>query len=197
MGEDSEPDNVSDTTRAVNGPPRSWKLFVVPIVVVALLVGGGLLLRDRIGSPADVVGSSASGSTAPNFAAATVNGPRFSLVQERGHPVVLFFMAAWCTSCLLESNALGRIQQTYGDRVRVALVDIGKRDSGAALRSFVEKSQGPSRYWILDADGRVASAYGVQSLDTTYVIDKRGRVAYTVKLPVGYADLKRALSRVL
>jgi peroxiredoxin len=176
----------------------TWKLFVIPIVVVALLVGAVLTIQQRFGaSPSSALGGSGKGTTAETFTAPTLNGSRFSLAAQRGHPVVLFFMAASCTSCLLESNALGHIQHKYGNNVRIALIDIGKGDSSTALRAFVQRSAGPSRFWILDSDGKLASTYGVQTLDTTYVVDKGGRIAYSTKLPVGFGELDQAIRQVV
>ena len=177
--------------------PSTWKLFVIPIVVVALLVGAVLMIQQRLGaSPSSVLGGPGKGTTAASFTAPSVNGPTFSLAAQRGHPVVLFFMAASCTSCLLESNALGRIERKYGDNVRIVLIDIGKGDSSTALRAFVQRSAGPSRFWILDSDGKLASTYGVQTLDTTYVVDKGGRIVYSNRLPVGFGELDRAVRQV-
>jgi peroxiredoxin len=178
--------------------PPTWKLFVIPLVVVALLIGAILTIQQRFGaSPSSVLGGPGKGTTAATFTAPSLNGPRFSLAAQRGHPVVLFFMAASCTSCLLESNALGRIQHKYGSNVRIALIDIGKGDSSTALRAFVQRSAGPSRFWILDSDGTLASTYGVQTLDTTYVVDKGGRIVYSNRLPVGFGELDRAVRQVV
>jgi peroxiredoxin len=175
----------------------TWKLFVVPIVVVALVVGAILAIQDRFGtSPSSLLGGSANGTTAAAFTAPSLNGPHFSLATQRGHPVVLFFMAASCTSCLLESHALGQLQREYGNNIRIALIDIGKGDSATALRAFVQRSAGPSRFWILDADGKLATAYGVQTLDTTYVVDKGGRIVYSTRFPVGFGELDRAVRQV-
>jgi peroxiredoxin len=185
------------TTSAPQSTQHDWKLFVIPLLIVSLLLGTGLAVRHTFFSSSSFTAVNlASTTVAPNIALQSVNGPRFSLAAQRGHPTVVFFMAAWCTSCLLESNALGRIQQRYGNGVRIALVDIGRGDSPQALQSFVQRSQGPSRYWLLDADGTIASAYGVQSLDTTYVIDKRGHVAYSNSFPLGYAELNRVVNQV-
>ncbi len=176
--------------------PLNWKLVTVPVVVVALLITGGLLLHGRLSaSPAQPVPATAANSgSATAFTVPTVNGPQFSLAAQRGHPVVLYFMAAWCTSCQAESNALGQIEQKYGTNVRIALVDIGgKIDSPGSLRDFVQRSQGPSRFWILDSQGTVAGDYGVTALDTTYVIDKNGHIAYSSATPLDYSTLDHVL----
>jgi peroxiredoxin len=165
---------------------------VIPLVVVAVLVGGGLVVRTTLmQSTAPTVRSGSHSPPAPDFSMATVNGLTFSMAAQRGRPVVLYFMAAWCTSCLAESNALGQIQHAYGDRVGIVLVDVnGTVDSPRAVRDFVERSQGPSRYWVIDSQGTIARAYDVTSLDTTYIVDKGGRIAYrgTTSLDSGTLD---------
>jgi cytochrome oxidase Cu insertion factor (SCO1/SenC/PrrC family) len=178
--------------------PLDWKLIVVPIVVVGLLVTAGLIVRNTLTSSASAVTVHTSANPpAPSFSVATVNGPHFSLAAQRGHPVVLYFMAAWCTSCLPESQALGQLQQKYGDGVRIVLVDIDpKQDSPSALRSFVDRSSGPSRYWVLDSGGTITTAFGVQTLDTTYVIDKQGGIAYSNNHPIDYATLDHIVGQV-
>ena len=187
---------------AASGPPvrRSldWKLTVIPVAVVAILLAGGFALRSTLlHSTASVAQVTSDSGPAPTFTVATVNGEHFSLATQRGRPVVLYFMAAWCTSCLAESNALGQIQQKYGDRVRIVLVDIdGKVDSPGAVRDFVDRSQGPSRYWVIDSNGTIAHAYGITSLDTTYVIDKRGHIAYSNNRPLDYNTLDQIVGQV-
>jgi peroxiredoxin len=190
---------VAATSAQPSRHPLDWKLTVIPVVVVVILLAGGFTLRNtlmRPGPPAAQVGSSSP--PAPDFSVAAANGPRFSLAAQRGRPVVLYFMAAWCTSCLAESNALGQIQHKYGDRVRIVLVDIGgKVDTPQSLRDFVERSQGPSRDWIIDARGTIASAYSVTSLDTTYVIDKRTHIAYSSNTSLDYTSLDQIVGQVV
>lgn len=186
-------------SRAVTAQPTAptWKLFVVPLVIVIAMVGIAFSIRQRFGVPPPItLGGSGTGTIAADFTAATLDGPRFSLAAQHGHPVVLFFMAASCTSCLIESHALGQIQRKYGDGLRMAVIDIGKHDSGAALRLFGQRSAGPSRYWVLDSDGTVAGAYRVQTLDTSYVIDRSGRIVSSSNVPLGFTDLDRAVRRV-
>jgi peroxiredoxin len=180
--------------------PRAlgWKLVVLPLLAAAVLLGAGVIVRQHL-APSSLVPSTGTtaGSWAPTFALPATTGSRFSLAAQRGHPVVLFFMAAWCTSCLVESHALGDVQRAHGDSVRAVLIDIGRGDSAQALRSFVQRSRGPNRYWIQDPAGKVATQYRVQTLDTTYVVDKTGHIAYTSTQPMSDGDLNRVVRQVL
>lgn len=194
-------DNPTDHTeglspRTVTTKPTAptFRLFAVPLVVVIALLGIAFGVQQRFGvRPPVSLGSYGTGSIAPDFTAATLDGPRFSLAAQHGHPVVLFFMAASCTSCLIEAQALGRIQRKYGDGLRMALIDIGGNDSAQAVRLFAQRSAGPSRYWLLDSAGTVASAYRVETLDTSYVIDRSGRIVSSRSVPLGFTDLDRAV----
>ena len=178
--------------------PLDWKLFVIPVAVVAILLAGGFTLRSALShSGASLTQGTSDRGRAPDFTAATVDGPRFSLATQRGRPVVLYFMAAWCASCLAESHALGQIQQKYGDRVRTVLVDVdGNVNSPGALRDFVHRSRGPSRYWVIDPHGTITRAYGVTALDTTYAIDQRGDIAYSNNRPLAYTTLDQIVGQV-
>ncbi|GAC1471808.1 MAG: hypothetical protein PVSMB7_23890 [Chloroflexota bacterium] len=178
-------------------PASTWKLFVVPLVIVIALVGIAFNVKHRFGAfPPVSLGGSGTGTIAPDFAATTLDGPRFSLAAQRGHPVVLFFMAASCTSCLIESHALGQVQRKYGDGLRVALIDIGKNDSAQALRLFAQRSAGPNRFWVIDSDGAVASAYRVRTLDTSYIVDRTGRIVSSWNVPLGFSELDRAVRHI-
>ncbi len=187
------PGKPTDVVTAKPSPP-TWRLFVVPLVIVIVLVGAAFGVQHRFGAPPPIsLGDSGASTIATDFMATTLNGPRFSLAAQHGHPVVLFFMAASCTSCLIESHALGQIQRKYGDGPRLALIDIGKDDSAAALRLFIQRSAGPIRFWVLDSNGTLAGAYRIQSLDTTYIVDRSGRIMSRWNVPLGFTDLDRAV----
>lgn len=196
QAEKPQPPQTTASTRP-GERPVDWKLIVIPIVVVGVLLGVGLIVRHSLPSSApNVATSSQSASAAPDFSVATVNGPSFSLAAQRGHPVILFFSAAACTLCLSESNALGQIQRKYGTKLRIVLIDIGPGDTSGSVRDFVQRSQGPSRYWVLDSSGKLATLYGARSLDTTIVIDKQGRIAYRDDTPLDYSTVDQVVRKV-
>jgi peroxiredoxin len=189
---------VGSPSPPVSRRPLDWKLIVIPILVVAALLGIGLIIRHSLASSAPTVATnSKNAAAAPDFTVTIVNGPQFSLAAQRGHPVILFFSAASCTSCLAESNALGQIQRKYGAKLRIVLIDIGPGDTPGSVRDFVQRSQGPSQYWVLDTTGKLATLYGARSLDTTIVIDKQGRIAYRDDTPLDYSTADQVVKKVV
>ncbi len=95
---------------------------------------------ERALSPAtarDLVLPPAQRRPAAPFRLATASfadGSVFDLTHERGNVVVLFFMAAWCTTCIPEARALNALYEEYGDRgLRILAIDIDPR---AGCRPF-------------------------------------------------------------
>ena len=69
-------------------------------------------------------------SSRPCCERAHADGSVFDLTDERGNVVVLFFMAAWCTTCIPEARALNALYEEYGDRgLPILAIDIDPRDT--------------------------------------------------------------------
>ena len=116
------------------------------------------------------------GEKPPDFTLATTAGTKVSL-RPVEKPTVLFFMAAWCTSCKQEESNLKQIQQQYGDDVRLISIDMDPdRDTMDDLRQFKQQYGGD---WI-HAMGtqEFIQEYRLTSLDTTYIINQSGVTVY-------------------
>lgn len=116
---------------------------------------------------------------APDFSVQTLDGVTFRLADQRGKPVVLFFMASWCGACMPETRSLAAVNQTYRDRdVQILVLDIDPLDDAESLRNFRAIAGVAGMHWALDERNTVALAYQVNALDTTIIIDSAGRIAY-------------------
>jgi peroxiredoxin len=170
-------------------------------VLVLVLLGG--LAAWHTFSPAAPSGSlgaaAGTGPVAPAIYAPTVDGGRFSLVAQRGRVVVLYAMAALCTSCIPETTALGQLAHTDGRRgVETLLVDESPQsDTPQAVRDFRARTQGPHRVWVIDHGGTFAQAYGITALDTTVLIDRAGRIAARYNGSIELATLQSAVRPLL
>ncbi len=141
--------------------------------------------------------ANASESETVSFEVTTLEGGKFAVDGAPGRPVVLYFMAAWCTSCLPEAKALATLQEKYqGDNVDVLVLDVDPSDTPADLRSFKEAA-GLAKHWAFDVEGRVTKAYQVQALDSTIVIAPDGRIVYRDGRPTSLEILDKAVKQAL
>ncbi len=130
--------------------------------------------------------------------ASFADGSVFDLTHERGNVVVLFFMAAWCTTCIPEARALNALYEEYGDRgLRILAIDIDPRDTEKQLARFRRLAGNGRHLWARDLAQNVIRTYGVRALDTTIVIDRTGKVAYTDAFPTGHERLQNVIEALL
>ncbi len=185
--------------RASRSTPRSplrgvlLRLMVLA-VTLALLVGVFALVHansasapvrsDAAKAGAQTTGASTTGLSqgAPDFTLTTLGGGSFHLAAQRGHVVVLYFMATACGSCAQGSHDLAQAllsAKTAG--AEAVAIDVTSVDSIVDLQEFIQavgvRATAPIR-WGIDVTGTIANAYGVPALETTVVIDKQGQIAY-------------------
>jgi thiol-disulfide isomerase/thioredoxin len=103
-----------------------------------------------------------------------------SLDALRGRVVLLDFWATWCAPCRIVAPKLGALQTRYGAQ---GLSVLGMSTEEAQdVASFAQRL--PLRYAVaVDKHAETTRSYGVASLPTLVVIDKRGVVR---DVSVGY-----------
>jgi peroxiredoxin len=168
-------------------------------VFVLVLLGGGLAAWQTFRPAASSGAAAGTGPPAPAIDAPDVDGGRFALTAQRGKVVVLYAMAAWCTSCVPESTALGQLAGAApAGRLATLLVDESPRtDTPQAVRDFRTRTQGPRRAWVIDQGGAIAQVYGIAALDTTVVIDRAGHIAAHFNGSIDLATLQAAVRPLL
>ncbi len=152
----------------------------------------------RPAEPAVWVRPAADADLAPEFAVRTVDGRPFALADYRGRPVILFFMAAWCSPCLFEARALARLYQEYRDRgLEVLAVDVDPSETEADVKTFQARGVPDAGYaWALDRGGLLVRAFKVRALDTTVIIGPDGRIVYRDELGTPYETLKEVVEQL-
>ena len=67
-------------------------------------------------------------------------GRPYTLSENRGNVVVLYFMAAWYATCIPEAQAQARIHEEYGPRgVEVIILDVDPTENERDLLKFKEQ----------------------------------------------------------
>ena len=145
-----------------------------------------------------VANDDASGKrqVAPAWQLKDLDGNTVKLSDFKGKVVILDFWATWCPPCRKEIPGFIALQKKYADK-GVTVVGVSLDEGGAAaVKSFAK--QNGMNYPVVLGDQNIAMAYGgIQSIPTTFVIDKDGNVAAVHE---GYsepsefeADLKKLL----
>jgi peroxiredoxin len=118
-----------------------------------------------------------AGERAADFNLRGLDGSEVKLAELRGQVVVLDFWASWCGPCKKELPALDGLARKWADAKRpvvVLAVSIDKERGNA--EKFLASAKVGSLKIALDPDGKVASAYDVPTMPSSYVIDPHGLV---------------------
>lgn len=183
-----------------------WRKIIIVTSVLVILAGlimvnGFLDARINKLEPlrANPTGSTTSlgiGDQAPDFSLKTLDGESFRLSEKKGKTVILFGMASWCATCFQEGRVLTKIKQDYSGRgVEVIGVAFTSADSIEFLKQFRDLGK---VYIPLALDTNdVAKKYSLVRLETAYIIDKNGKIAYKDEQNTSEDTYKRELEKIL
>ena len=111
---------------------------------------------------------------APDFTLKTLDGREITLSALRGEVILLDFWATWCSPCRESIPHLIRLYKTYQKKgVEVIGINMDKRDM-ETVRQFAMSMEIP--YPVVVSLEKVEKDYGVTSLPSAIIIDKRGRI---------------------
>jgi peroxiredoxin len=113
----------------------------------------------------------------PDFTITDASGHAVRLSDFRGKVVLLNFWTTACRQCDAEIPWFMEFQQTYRDHLVVLGVSLDK-DGWPVARPYVEEKR--INYRVMVGGDDVVRQYGrLQSIPTTLLIDKWGRIAVT------------------
>lgn len=151
-------------------------LILLPLAVLAVVVVMGMLRgNDRTDArrPRPAIGEPERDFTYPGL-----DGRNVSLSDFRGRKVVFVnIWATWCTECRRELPTVQKLYEKFKGKdfevLAVSIDALGKK----AVAPFMEEL-GLKFPALLDPKGSVQLLYGTTGVPETFIIDKRGKVAY-------------------
>jgi peroxiredoxin len=146
----------------------------------ALCLFAGMLVVSCAAPPeraaAPRLKAAAKRKTAPGFSLKDANGQPVALADMKGKVVMLNFWATWCGPCKVEIPWLIDFEQRFRDQ-GFAVVGISMDDDGwESVKPYLATKK--VNYRVVIGDEKTAEIYGgVDSLPSTFLVDREGRVA--------------------
>lgn len=114
---------------------------------------------------------------APNFELKSIDGKMVNLADYRGKVVIVDFWATWCPPCRRGIPDLISLKKAYASKgVEVIGISVDDSRTIGEVPTFAKDQK--INYPVVYVDQSVADAYGgIESIPTTFIIDKKGNIA--------------------
>ena len=133
---------------------------------------------------------------APGFSIQDAGGKTVTLAEYKGKVVLLNFWATWCGPCKVEIPWFSEFERKYKDR-GLAVLGVAMDDEGwDVVKPYLQKNN--IAYRIAVGNDKLAESYGgVESLPTTFIIDRDGTIAAEHQGLVSKDDYEKEIVRLL
>lgn len=116
--------------------------------------------------------------SAPDMVLKDTNGQTVRLAKLRGKVVAINFWATWCPPCRREFPSMERLRLAFEKKPLVILA-VNEGENTETIEAFTSQLDlAPNFPILLDLEGDAMAFWTVRGLPTTFIVDKRGRIAY-------------------
>ncbi len=100
-----------------------------------------------------------------------------SLAEQQGKVVYLDFWASWCTPCRQSFPWMNELKARYGDKgLKIIAINLDKNREES--QPFLDATQ-PEFTIAFDPEGKIAEAYQVMGMPSSYLIDRHGQLHHS------------------
>jgi len=167
-------------------------MVLCPAILLTILLAG-CASETRVEA---AVKPEAKRKPAADFALKDLNGSTVKLSDYRGKVVLLNFWATWCGPCKLEIPWFIEFEQNYKDR-GFAVLGVAMDDEGWEVVKPYLAARKINYRVVVGNDGVAQQFGGVDSLPTTFIIDRDGRIASTHVGLAGRRDYENEIKQLL
>ena len=134
---------------------------------------------------------------APDFTVYDLEGKAVKLSDFEGKPVVLNFWASWCGPCKAEMPDFDETCKKLEGKVQFVMVNLtdGTNETTEGVASFLADT-GYSFPVYCDTTMEAAITYNIQSIPTTFFIDKEGKLVAFYSGTMSPATLDQGISMI-
>jgi thiol-disulfide isomerase/thioredoxin len=154
--------------------PRWCLLFTMGLVLIVfpVLLSAQSTIDEMLSEEGFAI--AIDGSEAPDFSLERLGGGKTSLSSLQGKVVFVNFWATWCGPCRIEMPSMERLyNQMSKDHFEILAVDL--REAEETVAQFA-KDLNLSFPVLLDSQGTTGAIYVVQSIPTTFLVNKEGHL---------------------
>lgn len=172
--------------------PRISHALLTTVLMVSTLAVGCTSSPKATATTAEDNGRKA----AANFSLPDSDGVKVALADYKGKVVLLNFWATWCGPCKIEIPWFIEFNKTYKDR-GFAVLGVSLDDDGwKSVRPYLAEKR--IDYTVVLGNDQVSKSYGdVDSLPTTFIIDRDGRIAFVHMGLVGKDTYEKEIRSLL
>lgn len=116
--------------------------------------------------------------TNPDFTLTDLQGKQYQLSDYRGNIVLVQFWATYCTPCRKEMPTMNRLIQKMQDKP-FKIVTINMAEPQDAVEQFTKEVEIDFPV-LMDENGSTISQWKVFAAPANFIIDKQGKIIYTL-----------------
>jgi peroxiredoxin len=165
--------------------------LLLTAVVVFLIYAFSPDAANRFGS----LKNPADRKPMPEFALPTVSGGSWNLVDHRGKVVLINFWATWCPPCREETPALVNLTNRYAPQGYTTVGITMDEEPLSVVPAFIDRYEVSYPILLPKPDTDIVGA--IESLPTSILIDKQGRMARAYVGAVREADIEEHIRTLL